>query len=85
MATDLLCRSCDTEQPCQPWTIHEYEVTGYKSGVGEYHMGTDTTGQCDDCLQAHGLDMRCGCPPEDQDEAQARAEAEYRDRDRGEL
>jgi len=81
---ELLCRWCDTSRFCQPWTVYEREVTGYKSDVGEYHMGTDKTGQCDDCRETHGADEYCS-PPDEQDEAQARAEAEYRDRYGSEL
>ena len=64
MATELLCRLCDTSRPCQPWTVHEREVTGYKSGAGEYHIGTETKGQCDDCLKWVGADEHCAPPPE---------------------
>ena len=71
----LRCRRCAALRPCWvwTWTVHEHKSK----------QGTQTSGQCDDCLEGFGVDKYCEPPPE-QNKAQARSEAGCRDRDRGE-
>lgn len=79
----LRCRACGDMATCQSWTLSERERTSHDEGRADANW-TETTGQCDDCLECHGPDDDCR-PEAEQDEAEARAEAEYRTWDRGEL